>query len=240
MTRRLAIWRIVFAIALLGYIATAAALWLPQDVTASPLVFTPDSHSLGEVEQQETFPLRFNVKNTGRTPVKLARVVSDCSCTVPAFVPQILAPQGQVEINAQFNTGNAVGLRQARISVDYRVEPAGPIARTKLVVSATVVPEYDVSPAVLRFTRGQSLTTHVYVRPTRGLTSGLTILNVSTTKPWLIPERSESAANQHDAICIPVSYEADSHRGNDDSAEIRVQTDSQRRPFFEVPVYVTH
>jgi hypothetical protein len=86
------------------------------------ITFDSTTHNFGEIEQGEQVHAVFKFKNTGNAPLVLHEVNSPCSCTVPSWPKEPIAPGDSSEIKAKFNSTGKMGHITKSISVRHNAE----------------------------------------------------------------------------------------------------------------------
>ena len=66
--------------------------------------FNKISHDFGELTEGEIVECIFRYKNTGKAPLKILTVVTDCGCTVPEFSSENVLPEKAGMIKVVFNS----------------------------------------------------------------------------------------------------------------------------------------
>jgi hypothetical protein len=69
--------------------------------------FAKDVHDYGTVKQGGNGECYFEFKNTGNSPLILAEVKGSCTCTVPDWPKEPIAPGATGHIKVKYNTNNA-------------------------------------------------------------------------------------------------------------------------------------
>ena len=72
---------------------------------------------LGKITEGEKLQVSFRFKNTGATPLVIARVQPSCGCTVAEQPKEPIAPGGEGKITAIFNSQGHPGLNQKTLHV---------------------------------------------------------------------------------------------------------------------------
>ncbi|MDG1332697.1 MAG: DUF1573 domain-containing protein [Crocinitomicaceae bacterium] len=80
-----------------------------QDVAVQngpKITFTKEVHDYGEVKHGADGHCTFTFKNTGNEPLVLGKVKGSCSCTVPEWPKDPIAPGETGELKVKYNTNN--------------------------------------------------------------------------------------------------------------------------------------
>ena len=78
-----------------------------QDVavqSGAKITFTKEVHDYGEVKYGSNGYCTFTFKNTGNEPLILGKVKGSCSCTVPEWPKDPIAPGETGELKVKYNT----------------------------------------------------------------------------------------------------------------------------------------
>jgi len=90
--------------------------------TFGPLLVTPGGFDLGTVAPNSAHEVDMTLANTGREPITIVMVSSDCKCTVPeALDGTVIAPGESVPMTATFTTRSAPGPRDGKVVLNYKV-----------------------------------------------------------------------------------------------------------------------
>ncbi len=88
----------------------------------------------GEVIQGEIINAKFTIKNTGDYPLIIAAATPSCSCTVPSYTDEPIAPGETGEILAQVTTDKATGVINKTVTLVANTEvPMAPLVITAIV-----------------------------------------------------------------------------------------------------------
>lgn len=61
----------------------------------------------GTITQGEKIQLKFRFRNTGNKPLFITSVRAGCGCTVPSYTKEAVAPGGEGEVTASFDTNRS-------------------------------------------------------------------------------------------------------------------------------------
>jgi hypothetical protein len=117
---------------------------------SSYLVFSPTSVRFDGVSQG-TVQGKVTVTNTSNKPVSIDSIKKGCDCTQVQILQGILEPGKNRDISFQWDTRGRRGEDQTTIEVVYSIagDPQKHIA--PLVLSAMVIPDFDIVPKKLTF-----------------------------------------------------------------------------------------
>lgn len=91
-------------------------------------------YDAGEVIQGEIINAKFIITNTGDYPLIIASANPSCSCTVPSFTEEPIAPGESGEILAQVSTEKAAGVINKTVTLVANTEvPMAPLVITAVV-----------------------------------------------------------------------------------------------------------
>lgn len=91
-------------------------------------------YDAGEVIQGEIINAKFTITNTGDYPLIIASANPSCSCTVPSFTDEPIAPGETGEILAQVTTEKAAGVINKTVTLVVNTEtPLAPLVITAVV-----------------------------------------------------------------------------------------------------------
>jgi hypothetical protein len=87
---------------------TGAGKAAAQEVsTGAKIEFEQDVHNYGELKHGGNGVCYFEFTNTGNAPLILAEVKGSCTCTVPEWPKEPIAPGAKGRIKVKYNTNNA-------------------------------------------------------------------------------------------------------------------------------------
>jgi hypothetical protein len=96
---------------LLALVATTSASNLfaqPVDLQGGAIIeFTKEVHDYGTIKNGASGECTFEFTNKGAEPLILADVKGSCSCTVPQWPKEPIAPGAKGVITVKYNTNNA-------------------------------------------------------------------------------------------------------------------------------------
>ena len=69
----------------------------------------PVEQNLGSIEKGQIAEITWKFKNTGDQPLFITNVRAGCGCTTPDVPKEPIAPGGESEIKAKFNSSNFTG-----------------------------------------------------------------------------------------------------------------------------------
>ena len=73
--------------------------------------------NFGKIPEGQKLEVSFRFKNTGATPLVIARVQPSCGCTVAEQPQEPIAPGGEGKITAVFNSQGHAGINQKTLHV---------------------------------------------------------------------------------------------------------------------------
>ncbi len=96
--------------------------------------FDKVQHDFGTIKEGEVVKHKFTFKNVGNVPLVISDVKPTCGCTTTNFTKTPVMPNGQGEIELQFDSSGKVGPQHKPVTVLANVEGG----QTQLVLTATV------------------------------------------------------------------------------------------------------
>ena len=82
------------------------------------MVLKETEHDFSKIPQGKPVYYSFEIKNTGKTPLKLDNVTATCGCTTPEWSPEPIAPGASAKIKVGYNAA-AEGPFEKFITVIY-------------------------------------------------------------------------------------------------------------------------
>lgn len=96
--------------------------------------FDKVQHDFGTIKEGEIVKHKFTFKNVGDVPLVISDVKPTCGCTTTNFTKTPVMPNGQGEIELQFDSSGKSGPQHKPVTVLANVEGG----QTQLVLTATV------------------------------------------------------------------------------------------------------
>ncbi len=96
------------AIATLGFLNTVSAQPITTDSSGAELTVDKEVHDYGTIQQGANGECFFVVTNTGTEPLVISECRGSCSCTVPDWPKEPIAPGKSATIKVKYDT-NRVG-----------------------------------------------------------------------------------------------------------------------------------
>ncbi|GAB4478975.1 MAG: hypothetical protein OHK0057_30530 [Thermoflexibacter sp.] len=96
--------------------------------------FDKVQHDFGTIKEGEVVKHKFTFKNVGDVPLVISDVKPTCGCTTTNFTKTPVMPNGQGEIELQFDSSGKAGPQHKPVTVLANVEGG----QTQLVLTATV------------------------------------------------------------------------------------------------------
>lgn len=134
--KRLIFTLLSFAVATALKAQTAA----PNTANVDPLVVPVNTHDFGKIPQGRPAMHVFEIRNTGKTPLKLDNVIATCGCTTPEWSKDDIAPGATARITVGYNAYSD-GPFEKSITVQYNQN------QTKVLVIKGNVYKTPPSPA---------------------------------------------------------------------------------------------
>ena len=99
-----------------------------EQVPNSPIVFETAIVNLGEMVPDATQTLSVKVKNVSSVPQRIENVISDCSCAMPTWADEPIAPGATAEIGITVESGSKQGITfSKRVTVIVKDAPPASI-----------------------------------------------------------------------------------------------------------------
>ncbi len=95
-------------------------------------------HNFGEVMQGEVIKVRFEIKNTGKVPLKLFDVKPSCGCTLADYCKDAVDPGKTAWVDAEVDTKEQNGEIFKKVTVFANTKPTD----IPLVITGTVLVKY--------------------------------------------------------------------------------------------------
>jgi hypothetical protein len=108
----------------------------PETAAVAPrLTIETRVHDFGKLTQGENVSAVFSFKNSGKNPLNIRKVSSNCTCVVTELPKDEIAPNETIELKVDFNTSGRRGTQQKSITI-YSNDPVTPVQR--IVVKASI------------------------------------------------------------------------------------------------------
>ncbi len=101
----------------------------PAELAKAPGLFISDKvFDLGRIKQTSGATKILSVSNTGKKPLLIREIQSNCTCTVVSITSKTIKPGGSAEIKIIFNPEERKGTQQKSITL-YSNDPKNPVQR---------------------------------------------------------------------------------------------------------------
>ena len=88
------------------------------------MIFKTDFHDFGEIKQSSEASFKFEFKNTGRIPLIITEVQSNCGCTVTEWTNEPILPRQKSKIVVIYDTSEIGSfLKEIKISSNAKNSP---------------------------------------------------------------------------------------------------------------------
>ncbi len=88
-----------------------------ENPNAPEIAFEKTTHDFGKIQKNGNAETSFEFTNTGKEPLIIDNVRSNCGCTVPKFTREPILPGKKGEITAKYTTTNRVAPFHKQITV---------------------------------------------------------------------------------------------------------------------------
>ena len=103
-----------------------------QQVQNGPqITFEKEVHDYGKMKQGADATVEFTFTNTGNAPLILSQAKGSCSCTVPKWPKEPIAPGSTGEIEIVYKPGKQKNQQTKSITVTANTEPEKTILKIK-------------------------------------------------------------------------------------------------------------
>jgi hypothetical protein len=111
-----------------------------NDPSAPVMTFETDSMNFGSVPAGEKVVREFKFKNTGKTPLVISSATGSCSCTVPKFPTEPIAPGKTGVIRVEFNSAGKAGYQDKTATIESNNRDGSVILHLKGTVTTAPAP----------------------------------------------------------------------------------------------------
>jgi hypothetical protein len=94
-----------------------------DNVFLAKIDFTETSYDFGTVKEGDTVRHVFKVKNSGKEPLLIYKVVGSCDCTGAGYVSEPIPPGTETNITAYFKTIGRKGSQTRTLRVTSNTDP---------------------------------------------------------------------------------------------------------------------
>jgi hypothetical protein len=129
-------------IAFVAVIALNKAAAQPEVTTGAKIEFDKEVHDYGTVKYDGNGECVFEFTNTGNAPLILSDAKGSCSCTVPEWPKEPIAPGAKGKITVKYNTKNAGPINKSVTITSNAANDPVKVLRIK----GTVSPQADAAP----------------------------------------------------------------------------------------------
>lgn len=207
------------------------AVHKPQIAPAKPfgLTISPQIAQLGNISQNTSRIVRFEITNHDSGVVAIQDVHSGCSCTKLTLGQKELRKGESTTLEVEFDAGNSRGLVRRSVDLLYMAED-GLLRHRELAFEVEVLADILLAPGELLFTAGRAAQLDLELR--NGQLADFRIESVAATHSSVNVVQSAT-----DARKLIVTYTPSADRGEfDRDVSILVRTTSKNEPQLFVPV----
>jgi hypothetical protein len=129
-------------IAFVAVIGLNKAMAQPEVSTGARIEFDKEVHDYGTVKYDGNGECVFEFTNTGNAPLILSDAKGSCSCTVPEWPKEPIAPGAKGKITVKYNTKNAGPINKSVTITSNAVNDPVKVLR----IRGTVSPQPDAAP----------------------------------------------------------------------------------------------
>lgn len=188
-----------------------------------------DTIDIGTIRQQETRNVAFHLRNTSQNDLSLESVHTSCGCTEWHLDKRQLKRDESAELSVTFSSGQARGSMAATIRVFYRNLETEETGNLFLTLFADVLPDYDISPAILEFTAKTESTQYVTLKPR--FSEDIKVIDISCTRDYYEIEIVENEP------MVKVTFLKGKKLPGEKNAILEIKTTSQRQPVYRIPLF---
>lgn len=138
---------ILCALFLVGMASAANA----QDAIQGPAIsVNKDIHDYGKIKKGDNGVVEFVVTNTGSAPLIISKAKGSCSCTVPSYPKEPIAPGKSAVIKVKYDTNKVGAINKSVTITSNAVNEPTTVIRIKGYVetpASTGVPANNSGPA---------------------------------------------------------------------------------------------
>lgn len=111
-------------------------------------MFAETDHNFGTVARDSDTAFTFKFVNKYKETVHIKSVRSNCNCTIPSVVDDLVKSREESGVIATFNTSAFTGSRSAKITVEFD-KPF--YAEVELTVRGTILSDVNLEPNKIAF-----------------------------------------------------------------------------------------
>lgn len=109
----------------------------PANGKVAEIKFEETMHNFGDIHQGDVVTYIFKFKNTGKAPLIISNVLTQCGCTVPEWPKEPILPGKKGEIKATFNSSGKMGAQNKVVTIQSNASNA----TTTVTIVANVLPQ---------------------------------------------------------------------------------------------------
>lgn len=226
---------LIFGLSFASIFCAMMAMRQGPPASSSPLQVTPERVDLGRLRQNRQAVGRFELRNTGTTPIRIREVFGSCSCTSHELSSPDVPPGESVELSLTYDSGVSRGDTKTNATVYYVVEGERQLRFVTCPMNALVEPNIAWSPPRLQLNRETKTTAQITLRPEQ--IERFEVLDVSAThRAFSVNAR---AGRDPDQPCvIDVVFDPAVWGERSGESEVIVRTDDPVAPLLRIPVQV--
>ena len=218
-----------------GGFVLGLALWVlffsdqPPQPPKPVLVFSPETVQFGSVPQGIERG-RAVVTNVSTKSVEIKAVVKGCDCAEVRIAKGTLQSGEEREITFQWDTHGRRGDNAISIGVIYTLEDDPTDRAIPLIIEATVIPDFEISPKRLEFFSNRQSAHQFTLSPARDFSVEI--------KDVIIHDPAFSTDVSSDGQSATVSFDPDKWTDGVRYMNAQVVTTSERESVFLLPISI--
>jgi hypothetical protein len=213
------------------------ALWFlfqsnshPRQYTQPPdLSIVPKTIDFGRV-YQGVEQGRAEVVNNSEKSIDIKSVIRGCDCTDVNILKGVLRPKEQRELSFNWNTHGRRGENEVIISVNYSIEGDITNRIASLMIRATVIPDFEISPNTFDFYSDRENSCQLFLTPTQN--------KEVCIKEIFIGHPAFSSTISPDAKSVTVYFNPKKWTDDIVTFNARLTTTSENEPYFFIPTNI--
>jgi hypothetical protein len=197
---------------------------------------TPELMDLGRVLEGTVVKDTIRFVNTGKVPIKIARVKSVCSCTVADIKSTEISPGDTAEISFSLNTKSMRGVVRKPLSVVF---VKNILPEQKIQIQASVYNSLDITPKYIflqRIKKDADASVVNLVKIRNHTINDVKLLKIysDNTLVQVEPQRGTIPAGKNQSLKITLKPQQTGRY----HINITIETDCKNKTRMNIPVYV--
>jgi len=233
----------LFSADILKFVAAASTAASCQLIASEAVNAVPNSgvprikfeqtvYDFGKTSQVEQVTGTFSFSNVGTAPLKVAKPVAQCGCTVASVKPDVLAPGGKGELTFSLHLPRMRAAVQKTITIDCN-DPQNP--KNVLTIKADYAPLFEVLPAIFNVSLHRGDSTNLMARVVRTDGQPFHLTDLKPSQNWIAATAQPEPGSTNQVLLIHASIRGEG-APRYFAERLDAFIDATNQPAFSIPL----